>query len=72
MTQQQNRNDTVTDTLDEIISNVVDLSNNTTPSYTDGTLGAGTATTAGTDGVMVVLHGRARPSILVLLQPSPC
>jgi hypothetical protein len=40
--------DTVTDTLDEIISNVVDLSNNLASGYADGTLGGGTATTAGT------------------------
>jgi uncharacterized repeat protein (TIGR01451 family) len=39
--------DTVTDTLDEIISNVVDLSNNLASGYADGTLGGGTATTAG-------------------------
>ena len=39
--------DTVTDTLDEIISNVVDLSNNTTPTL--NALGAGTASTAGTE-----------------------
>jgi len=39
--------DTVTDTLEEIISNVVDLSNNTTPTF--NALGAGAATTAGTE-----------------------
>lgn len=40
------KNDTVTDTLAAITSNVVDLSNNTTPTLS--TLGAGTATDAGT------------------------
>lgn len=40
--------DTVTDTLAQITSNVVDLSNNLASGYADGTLGGGTATTAGT------------------------
>lgn len=40
--------DTVTDTLAEITSNIVDLSNNLASGYADGTLGGGTATTAGT------------------------
>lgn len=42
------KNDTVNDKLNAIASNVVDLSNNVAIGYADGTLGGGTATTAGT------------------------